>query len=239
VALGEALTPEFKAYAVQVVRNAQALAAALVERGYAIVSGGDGHPPDAGGPASQARDRQGGPGAARPGRHYREQEHDSWRSPEGVRHERGPHRHPGRDHAWFHRGRDAQSGGVHRHRAHEKRRCDHRAREGRRPRAGRAVPAVRAAPPGARGRRGGAPCAIAARPRAGPPEARGRSRCTPRKSSRFISTRWPTAVPWGSSPRPNGSRRRIFTKPTPRWWSTWTSPGCARRTSRSSTWTVS
>src|SRR5437879_6443660 len=40
VALGEALTPEFKAYAVQVVRNAQALAAALVERGYAIVSGG-------------------------------------------------------------------------------------------------------------------------------------------------------------------------------------------------------
>src|SRR5213083_2944241 len=39
VALAEALTPEFKAYAVQVVRNAQALAAALVERGYAIVSG--------------------------------------------------------------------------------------------------------------------------------------------------------------------------------------------------------
>src|SRR5881296_454287 len=40
VALGEALTPEFKTYAAQVVRNAQALAAALVERGYAIVSGG-------------------------------------------------------------------------------------------------------------------------------------------------------------------------------------------------------
>src|SRR6266705_1929195 len=40
VALGEALTPEFKAYAIQVVRNAQTLAAALVERGYAIVSGG-------------------------------------------------------------------------------------------------------------------------------------------------------------------------------------------------------
>jgi glycine hydroxymethyltransferase len=40
VALGEALTPEFKAYATQVVRNAQTLAAALVERGYAIVSGG-------------------------------------------------------------------------------------------------------------------------------------------------------------------------------------------------------
>ena len=40
VALGEATTPEFKRYARQVVQNAQALAQALVERGYAIVSGG-------------------------------------------------------------------------------------------------------------------------------------------------------------------------------------------------------
>ncbi len=40
VALGEAMTPEFKRYARQVVQNAQALAQALVERGYAIVSGG-------------------------------------------------------------------------------------------------------------------------------------------------------------------------------------------------------
>src|SRR2546428_921353 len=40
VALGEAMAPEFKAYAIQVVRNAQTLAAALVDRGYAIVSGG-------------------------------------------------------------------------------------------------------------------------------------------------------------------------------------------------------
>jgi glycine hydroxymethyltransferase len=40
VALGEAATPEFRVYAAQVVRNAQTLAAALVERGYAIVSGG-------------------------------------------------------------------------------------------------------------------------------------------------------------------------------------------------------
>src|SRR2546423_1962983 len=39
-ALGEAMTPAFKRYAPQVVQNAQALAAALVERGYAIVSGG-------------------------------------------------------------------------------------------------------------------------------------------------------------------------------------------------------
>jgi len=40
VAFGEALKPEFKAYARQVVDNAQALAAVLVERGTAIVSGG-------------------------------------------------------------------------------------------------------------------------------------------------------------------------------------------------------
>jgi len=40
VALGEALTPAFKQYAIQVVKNAQTLAAGLMERGYAIVSGG-------------------------------------------------------------------------------------------------------------------------------------------------------------------------------------------------------
>ena len=40
VALGEALTPAFREYAIQVVKNAQTLAAALVARGYAIVSGG-------------------------------------------------------------------------------------------------------------------------------------------------------------------------------------------------------
>lgn len=40
VAFGEALKPEFKAYAKQVVDNSRALAAALQERGYIIVSGG-------------------------------------------------------------------------------------------------------------------------------------------------------------------------------------------------------
>ncbi|MBC6980824.1 MULTISPECIES: serine hydroxymethyltransferase [unclassified Caulobacter] len=40
VAFGEALKPEFKLYAKQIVANAQALAAVLVERGLAIVSGG-------------------------------------------------------------------------------------------------------------------------------------------------------------------------------------------------------
>src|SRR5437879_10027295 len=40
VSLHEALQPDFKTYAKEVVKNAQALAAALVARGYAIVSGG-------------------------------------------------------------------------------------------------------------------------------------------------------------------------------------------------------
>jgi glycine hydroxymethyltransferase len=40
VALHEASTPAFKSYAAQVVRNAQTLAAALQDRGFAIVSGG-------------------------------------------------------------------------------------------------------------------------------------------------------------------------------------------------------
>jgi glycine hydroxymethyltransferase len=40
VAFGEALRPEFKAYAKAVVENARALAATLAEAGFAIVSGG-------------------------------------------------------------------------------------------------------------------------------------------------------------------------------------------------------
>jgi glycine hydroxymethyltransferase len=40
VAFGEALTPEFKTYQQQVVRNAQALATALKERGLRLASGG-------------------------------------------------------------------------------------------------------------------------------------------------------------------------------------------------------
>ncbi len=40
VAFGEVLTPGFKAYAKQVVKNAQALAAALMQRGYRITTGG-------------------------------------------------------------------------------------------------------------------------------------------------------------------------------------------------------
>lgn len=40
VAFGEALQPDFKTYAEQVKKNAQAMAAAFVEKGYKIISGG-------------------------------------------------------------------------------------------------------------------------------------------------------------------------------------------------------
>lgn len=40
VAFGEALDPSFKAYGQQVMKNAQALASALVSRGYGVISGG-------------------------------------------------------------------------------------------------------------------------------------------------------------------------------------------------------
>jgi glycine hydroxymethyltransferase len=40
VALKEAMTPEFKAYQGQVVKNASAMASALVSRGFRLVSGG-------------------------------------------------------------------------------------------------------------------------------------------------------------------------------------------------------
>ncbi|MEQ1931259.1 MAG: serine hydroxymethyltransferase [Parvularculaceae bacterium] len=40
VAFGEALQPSFKTYAREVIANAQALAASLIEAGYAVVSGG-------------------------------------------------------------------------------------------------------------------------------------------------------------------------------------------------------
>lgn len=40
VAFGEALAPEFKAYCQQIIKNAQALAQALIEKGYNLLTGG-------------------------------------------------------------------------------------------------------------------------------------------------------------------------------------------------------
>jgi glycine hydroxymethyltransferase len=68
VALKEASAPEFRGYAHQIVANAKALASALTERGYSLVSGGtDNHlilidltPQEIGGkPAARALDRAG------------------------------------------------------------------------------------------------------------------------------------------------------------------------------------
>jgi glycine hydroxymethyltransferase len=68
VALKEAAAPEFRGYARQIVANAKALAAALTERGYSLVSGGtDNHlilmdltPQEIGGkPAARGLDRAG------------------------------------------------------------------------------------------------------------------------------------------------------------------------------------
>jgi len=68
VALKEAAAPEFRSYAHQIVANARALAAALTERGYSLVSGGtDNHlilidltPQEIGGkPAARALDQAG------------------------------------------------------------------------------------------------------------------------------------------------------------------------------------
>ena len=40
ICLGEALKPEFKAYQEQVVKNAKALSAALIDEGFDILTGG-------------------------------------------------------------------------------------------------------------------------------------------------------------------------------------------------------
>lgn len=40
IAFGEALRPEFKSYGEQVIKNAQSLAQAMVEKGYGVISGG-------------------------------------------------------------------------------------------------------------------------------------------------------------------------------------------------------
>ena len=58
VAFGEALKPEFKIYAKNVVENAKALAEALKCQRPGHRLRRHRHPPDAGGPASQGRQRQ-------------------------------------------------------------------------------------------------------------------------------------------------------------------------------------
>ena len=79
VAFKEALQPEFRDYAAQVVANAAALADALAAEGFRIVSGGTDNHLHARRPAARRGHRQGGAGRARPGRDHLQQEHDPLR----------------------------------------------------------------------------------------------------------------------------------------------------------------
>ncbi len=97
VAFHEAADPSFREYAQQIVRNAQALAAALAAEGFRLVSGGtDNHlllvdlrTFDAELTGKIAQD------GARSRRHHAEQEHDSGRPAVALRHEWCAHRHAG------------------------------------------------------------------------------------------------------------------------------------------------
>ena len=99
VALLEALQPEFIAYQKQVLANARAMAAALMKRGYKIVSGGTDNHLFLRRPDRQEHHRQGCGRRARPRAHHRQQERRAERSAAAVRHERPAHRHAGRDDA--------------------------------------------------------------------------------------------------------------------------------------------
>ena len=83
----------------QIVANAQALARALAERGFRLVSGGsDNHLMLVDLRAVRRRaHRQAGPGDARPRRHHPQPQHDPRRPPPAVRHERPAHRDAGGD----------------------------------------------------------------------------------------------------------------------------------------------
>ena len=60
VAFGEALRPTFRAYARNVIENAKALAETLKSHGLRYRFGRHRHPSDAGRPAAETPDRQGG-----------------------------------------------------------------------------------------------------------------------------------------------------------------------------------
>ena len=99
-------------------RERQALAAALIERGFAIVSGGtdthlmlvDLRPKGLTGKVAEK--------ALGQRRHHGQQEHHSRRAAVAVRHERHPDRHAGRHDARHGHGRDGADRGVDRPRAH-------------------------------------------------------------------------------------------------------------------------
>ena len=112
VAFGECLEPGFKNYMQQVIKNAQAMAAAFVDRGYDLISGGtDNHlmlidlrNKDVTGKVAET-----GP---RPRAHHAQQEHGAVRHPISVCDQRHPRRHARRHHARHGRGRHGTSRGL-------------------------------------------------------------------------------------------------------------------------------
>ena len=112
VCFHEAMQPEFREYAAQVVANAKVLAQTLAAEGFRIISGRDGHAPDAGGRFFEGdagkRSRE---SAGRRGDHG-QQECDSIRYESADEAERGADWHSGADHAWHEGKRDAAGGAV-------------------------------------------------------------------------------------------------------------------------------
>ena len=117
VCFAEAMRPEFKHYAQQVIDNAKTLGEELQRHGYRLVSGGtDNHLMllDVG--VEGAQRPQGG-ADLRQGAHHGQPQHDPLRrapSPPGQRH---PHRHAGADDARHGAGRDAPGRPLHRARS--------------------------------------------------------------------------------------------------------------------------
>ena len=106
VALKEAATPEYAAYARQVIANAQALTEALAAEGMRPVTGGtDTHLAllDLQGIGVSGRDAE---ARCDRGRHRAQQERHPVRPPAGVGRQRHPGRHPQRHDAGDGRGRD-------------------------------------------------------------------------------------------------------------------------------------
>ena len=97
VALKEAMTPAFKEYQAQIVRNAAAMATTLLARGYRLVSGGtDNHLMLVNLKDTPLTGKEGEGGAGARGDHG-QQEHGPLRDAQPLHHQRDPHR-DARDH---------------------------------------------------------------------------------------------------------------------------------------------